>query len=86
MLAGENSLENEIENILGKNFLDSSLNGQSQANNEGLGLFYREMLTLLMNEQYSPELLQYNELLIESVRDKVEIQVLVHQRSFLTIK
>ena len=75
MLEGENSLDNEIEKILGKEFLDYGINSQSQTNKNGLGGSYREMLQVLMNEQHSPELLQYNELMIESLREKVNIQV-----------
>ena len=82
MLAGENSLEDEIENILGKDFLDPGLNSQSQSRNNGLGAFYKELLTLLMNEQHSPELLKYDELLIESIREKIDLQVTFYHEGF----
>lgn len=76
MLAGSerNQLEDEIENILGKDFLGSDFNSQSQTSST-LDKEYKVLLTALMNEQHAPELLQYKEELVAFMREKIDIQV-----------
>ena len=75
MLTGDINLEEEIENVLGKDYLGSGFGTQSQLSRNDLAAEYQQMINLLMNEQHAPELLEYKEYLVKSLREKVGLQV-----------